>query len=284
MSTNLFETDISKFIADTAMFTPSVAPIVSHAPTKPTEVLPEIRQVNRGYCTICSIYPADLRKRVRHNGITIYEMKAAPRGSYSTLRVYDTQEWCSRPDPTDGKQHWMPMPIPAHVVAVDLVNTWAGDSLAAGKVSGLMAGIGIIAGDAPTVDEMDQLRKQQSALFNWFITDGMARHLKGQGNEITNIHRIAAKEMLDRGAERLPWYPVVDFAEVKDCIACGKQINKNAIRCQHCTTMLPQFYIEYGLSPEDDEAVSEFMAKVKKANPNAFKPVNKITSTSPKEN
>ncbi len=237
-------------------------PIHSHAPTRPMDVLPEVRQTLRNYMTICSIYPADLRKRVRHNGLTVYEMKAAPRGSYSTLRVYDTQEWCSRPDPTDGHPHWMPMPIPAYVVANDLVATWAGDTL--GKRSGYSPGICLLAGDIPTPAELAGLRKGQDALFNWYITDAMGKYLKGLGTEITDIHRLAAKEMLDKGAERLPWYPTMDFADVKMCVACDKQISAKALRCQHCQTVLPDWYEKYGLLVDEDPAVSAFIAKTKK--------------------
>lgn len=242
-------------------------PVVSHASTRPLDVLPEIRQVARNGFTICSIYPAPLSKRVRHNGITVYDMKAAPRGSYSTLTVYDTQEWCSRPDPTNGSQHWMPMPIPALVVAQDLVATWAGDTL--GKKSGFAPGIGLIAGTKPTPQELAALRSQQSSLFNWYITDAMGKHLRGQGNEITDVHRLAAKEMLDKGAERLPWYPPMDFAAVKNCIACGKQINENALRCDHCTTILPDWYEKYQMDTTGDSAVADFMARNKK---NSAKP------------
>lgn len=246
-------------------------PIITHATTRPMDVLPEVRQTLRGYRSICSIYPAPFRKQVRHNGITVYKMPAAPRGSYATLRVYDTQEWCSRPDPTDGKQHWLPMPIPAQVVADDLVNTWAGDTL--GKRSGYSPGVMIIKGDKPDAEELAALRGQQSALFNWYITDAMGKHLRGQGNEITDVHRLAAKEMLDKGAERLPWYPTVDFADVKLCLACAKQIDARALRCDHCHTILPDWYAQYGLDTADDPIVAEFMARIKKKAAPAAKPV-----------
>ncbi len=245
-------------------------PILTHATTRPMDVLPEVRQTLRAHRNICSIYPAPFRKQVRHNGITIYSMPAAPRGSYSTLRVYDTQEWCSRPDPTDGRQHWLPMPIPAQIVAEDLVNTWGGDTL--GKRSGFSPGVMIIQGDKPTTEELAHLRTQQSALFNWYITDAMGKHLRGQGNEITDVHRLAAKEMLDKGAERLPWYPTVDFADVKNCVVCAKQIDARALRCNHCQTNLADWYMQYGLETDDDPVVAAFVAKIKKKPTPAPKP------------
>lgn len=238
-------------------------PIVTHATTRPMDVLPEVRQTLRGYRSICSIYPAPFRKQVRHNGITVYKMPAAPRGSYATLRVYDTQEWCSRPDPTDGKQHWLPMPIPAQVVADDLVNTWAGDTL--GKRSGYSPGVMVIQGDKPTPEELDHLRTQQSALFDWYIKDGHSKHTRGQTNEITDVHRLAAREMLDKGADRLPWYPTVHFTEVKDCIACGQQIESKSKVCDKCGTNLIDWYIKYKIDPADDPVIRDFMAKIRTA-------------------
>lgn len=235
-----------------------------HAPTRPMDVLPEIRQVARNYCTICSIYPGALRKRVRHNGLTIYEIPAAVRGSFVTYQVYDTQEWCSRPDPTNGNQHWMPMPIPARVVAEDLVATWAGDTL--GKKSGFTPGITIIAGDQPTKAELKSLRDGQTALFDWYVKDAHGKHTRGQSNEITDVHRLAARELLDKGVERLPWYPNTMFADVKDCVACGKQIEAKSKVCDKCQTNLVDWYTKYKLNADDDPVVRDFMAKINKKN------------------
>ncbi len=237
-------------------------PTVGHAPTKPMDVLPEIRQVARNAVTICSIYPAAQHKRIRHNGLTDYSIAKAPRGSYSTLTVYDTQEWCARVSPTDGKPTWMPMPIPAMVVANDLVATWAGDTL--GKRSGYTPGIGIIEGNKPTPNELAVLRKGQDALFDWYIKDAHGKFTRGQSTEITDVHRLAAKEMLDKGAERLPWYPTVIFAAVKDCVACGQQIDARSKVCDKCSTNLVDWYIKYNLDSADDPVIHTFMVKMKK--------------------
>ncbi len=110
---------------------------------------------------------------------------------------------------------------------------------------------------------MATARASQSNLFDWLIKDGNDKHMSGESVNISDMHRMAAKHQLDRGADRLPWFHVYDFAEVKDCIACGKQINMTAIRCEHCTTMLPQFYMEFGVEPENDKVVSDFIARIK---------------------
>lgn len=249
----------------------AVAPIIAYAPTRPLDVQPNLRQVSRGSCTICSIWPQALQTKRIHNGVTIYKIPAAPRGSYVTYTVYDTQQWINRPREDRYQGDVEPHPIPARTVAECLVATWGGSTL--GAKSGNKPGIDIIEGDEPTAKELATLRDGQSAMFHFLITEAMGMHIDGKGVLISDMHRMAAKEMLDKGAERLPWFPVHDFAAVKNCVACGKQINQNALRCEHCTTMLPQFYIEFGLTPENDPAVSDFIARIRASKPEAPKPV-----------
>lgn len=238
----------------------AVSPIVSHAPTKPVDVMPHLQQVSRQSCTICSIWPQPRFGRRKHNGITYYHLPAAPRGSYATLTVYDTQQWINMPNERSYQGSIEPRPLQARVVANCLVSEWGGDTI--GARSGFKPGIFIIAGDVPTAEELAVARASQSNLFNWLITDGNGKHMSGEGVNISDMHRMAAKHQLDRGADRLPWFHVYDFAEVKDCVACGRQIIAKAIRCEHCTTMLPDFYESYGLDVAADPAVADFVKRV----------------------
>lgn len=224
----------------------SIEPLVTFAPTKPMDVQPSLIAL-RGQVSIVSIYPAALHRRIRHNGLTDYHILAAPRGSYSKLVVYDTQEWMNRVSESTGKPEWLPAPIPALLVAQSLVQAWARNTL--GNKSGFAPGVGIIAGDIPTQEELSSLREGQTNLFQWYILDGSAKHHRGEHTEITDIHRLAAREMLDKGAERLPWFPKIDFAEVKDCLACGKQIETRAKVCPDCSTNLVDWYLKYSLDP-----------------------------------
>ncbi len=251
-------------------------PVITHAPTRPLDVQPHLQQVQRGHVTICSIYPKAHFKALMHNGMTHYSIQAAPRGSYALCVVYDTQTPVPRPSESKNESRWTFEAIPARIVADNLVSDWASDTL--GARSGFRPGIAVIAGDTPTTEELAALRSTQNALFNWFITSAMGLHLKGKGEEITDIHRLAAKEMLDKGAERLPWFPVVDFAAVKDCPACGRQINANALRCDGCTTMLPQFYMEFDLVPENDQVVADFIKRIR-----AQKAAGKATELDPEK-
>lgn len=232
-------------------------PITTFAPTRPVEVVPSLQQVSRGRTTICSIWPQDLRARRNHNGLTMYQMPAAPRGSYVTFTVYDTQQWINRPRDDRFQGDVEPMPIPARIVAEDLVSTWGGDTL--GSRSGYKPGIGIIASDSPTDAELASLRAGQSNLFHWLITDANGKHISGEGVLISDMHRMAAKEMLDKGAERLPWFPVVDFAAVKDCPACGKQTEQKAKVCDKCHENLVDWYLKYNLNLDADPVIKAFI-------------------------
>lgn len=239
------------------MSTAVLQPIATFAPTRPVEVVPNVHQVSRGRATICSIWPQNLRAQRKHNGLTLYEMPAAPRGSYVTYTVYDTQQWINRPRDDRFQGDVEPMPIPARIVAEDLVSTWGGDTL--GARSGYRPGIAVIAGEVPTPEELAAIRAGQSNLFNWLITDANGKHMSGEGVLISDMHRMAAKEMLDKGADRLPWFPVVEFSEVKDCPACGKQTETKAKVCDKCQMNLVDWYLKYNLNLDADPVIKAFV-------------------------
>ncbi len=248
-----------------------VQPIISHAITRP-HVTPETHQASTKGVTIVSVYPGEMRKQCRHNGTIEYVLPAAPRGAHSQLTVYDTQQWIRFASESGPRyDQWGPGPIPAQIVAQDLVLTWAASFLKPKNAKSTI-GIGIISGDKPTMVELGLLMDGQDSLFNAFIMEANSLHIAGKGVDITDIHRTAAKYMLDEGAAQLPWYPVVMFMEVKQCLSCSKKINANALRCEHCHEFLPDLYMKYGLMAEGDKAVADFMAKVRK-NDKSPKPV-----------
>lgn len=250
-----------------------VQPIISHAVTRP-HVMPETHQASTKGVTLVSVFPGDLRKQCRHNGTIEYVLRAAPRGSYSALTVYDTQQWIRFASESGPRyDQWGPGPIPAQIVAQDLVLSWAASFLKP-KNGKTTIGVGIIAGDTPTSGELAKFNSDQDSLFNAFIMEANSLHIAGKGVDITDIHRMAAKYMLDEGASQLPWFPVVLFMEVKQCLSCAKKININALRCEHCHEFLPDLYMKYGMVAEGDRAVADFMAKINKNTANkAIKPV-----------
>ncbi len=241
-----------------------VQPIISHAVTRP-HVTPETHQASTKGVTLVSIFPGDLRKQCRHNGTIEYVLLAAPRGSYSSLTVYDTQQWIRFASESGPRyDQWGPGPIPAQIVAQDLVLTWAGSFLKPKNAKGMTIGVDIIKADKPEPGELAKLNHNQDSLFNAFIMEANSLHIAGKGVDITDIHRTAAKYLLDEGASQLPWFPVVLFADVKQCMSCSRKILAAALRCEHCHEFLPDLYMKYGLMAEGDKAVSDFMKKATK--------------------
>lgn len=237
---------------------------------------------SRGYVVICSIWPADLRQRMRNHRQKHFFLPAAPRGSYSLLYVHDDGEYSNRPRPDSPEDDWLFLPKPAIVIATSLVELWAKNTL--GKPSGFYPGIGIIAGEDPTQQELAALRAGQSALFDWYITDGNGKHIRGDHTEITDIHRMAAKEMLDKGAARLPWFHSIEFAAVKTCDACGDQINANAKVCPSCKENLIDWYMKYDLSTDGDPVIAAAVSRIKLAQENAaLKEAVKQQADAPKD-
>ena len=218
------------------------------------------QSIGQGHRTIISVYPGLMYARMTHAGITDYRLKPAERGSYSGLVVYDTYQWISQPNQTDGKPMWMQAPIPAQIVAEALVKQWARSLL--GNKSGHRPGIDIVSGDDPTPSELDHLRNTQTSLFRWYIQDANGKHLRGEHTEINELHRTGAFNLLESGAEKLPWYPKLTFTEVKPCLACGKNIESRALVCPECRTNLVEWYVNWGLDPSGDSAVKSFLEKV----------------------
>lgn len=252
-------------------------PVVGYAPTRPVDVVPHLQQVARMGRTICSIWPAALRAQRKHNGLTDYNLAAAPRGSYATLTVYDTQQWINIPNDRSYKGSIEPRPIPAEIIANDLVATWGNDTV--GARSGYKPGIGIIAGDVPTPDELAALRSGQNNLFNWLITDANGKHMSGEGVNISDMHRMAAKEMLGNGAERLPWFPVIEFALLKECPACGKQTESKAKVCDKCHENIVDWYLKYNLDTTLDPVIDAFVKQNNLKKPQAVTVAAEVVSS-----
>ncbi len=241
----------------------------------------------RSYVAICSIWPEELRMRMRNFHQKQFVMPAAPRGSYSLLYIHDDGEYSNRPRPDSPEDDWIFLPKPAHVIATALVELWAKNML--GKPSGFYPGIGAVLGaDLDYLDShsdlppafLANLRSGQSALFDWYITDGNGKHIRGDHTEITDIHRMAAREMLDKGAARLPWYHTTEFAAVKTCDACGDQINASAKVCPSCKENLIDWYLKYDLDASGDPVIASAIARIKlsrepkQANPDWHKDKN----------
>ncbi len=241
-------------------------PVLAYATTKPLPMSTK----DQTEMHICSVYPMAKRATRRHSTTsrrpdgkfavscdTVYTIPAAPRDSYSILAVYDAMTpivgWSS-----DGPSQNTITPghIPVRVVAEDLVQEWAGQTIASKEGHG--PGIGIVAGDIPTPDELAYLRERHRSFCEWLVHDGNDKLLQGKTGNITNIHRLGAFWLLGEAAQQLSWYPKMDQRQVKDCPRCAKQILAAALGCEHCSLDLINWYEQYPhLTP--DSHVSQFL-------------------------
>jgi hypothetical protein len=230
--------------------TATTAPLMPHVSTHSGEI------------RICSVYPVERRAERRHKRHTTYILPAAPRDSYSICRVFDTVELTTMwSEDGTSENRIMMSPIPVDVVANDLVYTWSGQTIAAQAGHG--PGIGIIAAELPTDEELAKLREKQRQFFEWLVQDANDKHLTGRQKDITGTHRSAAYWLRGEAAQQLPWYPKEEHRAVKDCPRCARQILKNALGCEHCSLDLIDWYTKYP-NLEPDPHVSQFLEQIAK--------------------
>lgn len=245
------------------------------------------------HATILSVFPLYLEQGRRHNGLIVYQHPPSDKNSvlvrtynpevlantnrvpetlkafhdetrpaevnhgYTLIRVCDTFQWTR--DFTQDSERYIPHPLSADIVAVDLQRAWASDSVLADAAAG--PGITVIAGSEPTAEELAAVREKQTNHFRRLVNDGHALFAKGLVKDISDLHRAGAKWL---GANNLPWVPKIEQVELKKCPACDNDIRKNALRCQECNADLPDFYLKYGIVPDplNDPIVSALLDKL----------------------
>lgn len=245
------------------------APVITIAATQP--VAPTVKE--RTEIRICSVYPVRKTATRKHATIikfpdgkygltcdTTYVLEAAPRDGYSLAAVFDALQPQTGWSPDGPRENtFFPGHIPVQVVATDLVNTWASQTIASKE--GYKPGIGQIAGQIPTEDELTHLREQQRAFFEHLVQDANDKMLRGETKNITNIHRHSAHWLLGEAAQQLSWYPKMEQRSVKDCPRCARQILAAAKGCEHCALDLIDWYNRFPhLTP--DPAIAAFFAAI----------------------
>jgi hypothetical protein len=207
--------------------------------------------------TLCSIFPDELRCVMNHGGgRKQYRMPAVPKGSYALLKVYDTytltrnlsKAAAAGDDPGDSEAWAMQQsPVSCIAVATDLLRQWAQD--APGNASGAKPGIMVLADDAPTQLELDQLVAIQTEYFRWLVMKADEYWITGKREYITGDHRRALRWL---GSEDRDWYKKIDQVLLKKCPACYEDINSMATVCKHCDQNLVKFYRDVALEVTED--------------------------------
>jgi hypothetical protein len=241
-------------------------------------VVPDIFLQHKGMPTvICSVIPKKLiskRPNLRtivwedrdrtdfsvpfSRGITVFQMPAAERNSYSLCPVWSAMEYVYHPDKWgDGQKpsnqtSYNGHEKPSLVLAQELVEEWSGGV-------GLPAGVGVIKGLAPTPEELVAIRAKHSAKMEALVLDADKLATRGLEMCIGQPHQEA---LLWLGQTRAWQKPT---GGVKQCPVCGSMMQEHLIFCASCKTNLVTFSRSLQEADPDyvetDPAVLKFLPK-----------------------
>ena len=208
--------------------------------------------------TICSVWPHPLEASLMHGGgCRVYKLAPAPRDGYSLCDCYNTYELCldTQHDDDNTAPGLVPKPLTAQQVVNILLRLWTLDVVTPG---GGRIGVAAIAGSKPTEAELAALRQQQLTHDQELVADADVLNISPapqQRSRIGKRHRRALEDLGSPDPSAHPWYAAPYSGPRKDCPACAKPILAKALKCEHCQTSLPQFYMEMGVEPPETDPV-----------------------------
>lgn len=221
--------------------------------------------------TICSVYPAPLERQMLlgyRGGMTTFKLPPVPAGKFAVLPVTSGYVLNTADMGPDLPPEEVPRPLPALAIAEELIREWAGDQPA--NASGGTIGVGIIAGNLPTEEELTQLRDGQVAHLKWIVSKAGDLYREGKQTHIKQRHRQALEWLVGEPDEHeYPWYLRYDPAKMKDCPACFTKIPRQATVCRQCNVNLPKHYLEIGENPPswDTTTIKVFQRLVARKGP-----------------
>ena len=187
--------------------------------------------------TICSVYfnkcgPArrNFSNNVRNGeptgGLTTYEIEAAPRDGFRTLKVHDAfqREYV-------GGKVYMPVPVPGGGVAIahDIVREFADGTLLSGFGG---PGVFVCKGDEPTAEELKIARAKQARWCRALINQAQGDWIRGKRDHIHegSIFHRAAEYM----GETYEWMKPPEQLSAASCPYCGSQVPSGVPVCATC--------------------------------------------------
>jgi hypothetical protein len=184
--------------------------------------------------TICSIYfdkcgPA---RRIfgtdpNRGGVTVYEIEAAPRGEYRTIKVADAfqREYV-------GNKVYVGIPVMADGpkgIAEDVVREFSGGVLLSAYGG---PGVFVCAGDEPTQEELERARKKQARWCQALINEAQSNWIQGKRDRIHegSIFHKAAEWM----GQTYEWMKPPEQTNVSACPYCGSTVPFGVPVCATC--------------------------------------------------
>ena len=198
--------------------------------------------------------------RVLPAGYNDYVLEAAPRDGYSLLKVEDgavhQPDFSSGDDRPPGRIH---VPQTGTEIALGLVDKWTGHGMiGAGQIDiALLPNEAIARFDAdmrpvPSEEFLERLRKAQEPRAAAWVDKASDYHrTPGKSGGITEHMRDACRWLHGEAANRFDWMHAATMEANKKCVACGREILKAALACEHCQTNIPKFYMEAGYTLEE---------------------------------
>jgi hypothetical protein len=202
------------------------------------------RRITRGHVVIASVYP-DTPPVVERpfDGWTRYQIGACKKGEKPVLiRVQDAVQFTKDPLNREVVNESL---IFCEQVADDLLRHWAATPIGAPPGSG--PGIGLIAEETPTEEEIAILTARQNLLFEYLYHEGMRMAQNQDWRGINRHHRMAAEYL---GLEEV-WARDPRKEGNVPCPACTTPISVHAFICPSCGTVLKKLPPELAaLQPE----------------------------------
>jgi hypothetical protein len=175
---------------------------------------------------IASIFPLPLRADRPYNGRTFYEIAAVEnQNEIQTVRVQNAME-----NVYVGNGKYNAQPVFADDIAKDVLNEFSTGYV--GQESGQGPGVWICSGPAPNAEEIEVARGRQTAYFDFLCQQAQGLHIEGKGNQITELHRRAARWL---GYETFEWLEHMKQKALKECPNCFSSIDARATVCPVCT-------------------------------------------------
>lgn len=204
---------------------------------------------------------------IGNHGMFPFHIPAMKRDQYHILEVHDTYTRIKTgfSEETEAGVHLAPAPLPARVIADDLVREW---NMSLSNVGSL--GLMVLPDDVEEGSDrfkaiLQHLTAQVREVAEWAIRQANDMYGKNKSEFITNgFHRALARWLMDETAARaIPWYNAQAVNALKECIACGNSINAKAKVCPSCSTDLLKYFKEYGHVEADDPYIYSFINRVK---------------------
>lgn len=225
--------------------------------------------------TLMSMVPWDLiSDPFTHNGqVIVYSIPAAVDFTPQYLRLYDSTTIImdTHHDDENSPPGYEMRPVPAPVIAENLVRHWTGDHFA--NSSGHNIGVMQISGKTGTKEEIQRCYNTQRDFFAYMIEHASKLDMRDSTRKLIGMdHHRAMRELLKYpnikiDLDRYKWARLgTETQDAKKCVWCAGKINMEAVFCPLCRSNQAEYYIMTGeVPPDSDMRVLQVWEKIREA-------------------